>query len=106
MRLISIEDQIIKLTIDALVNAGFELSVHDGGEMTVNRSTNPDTIFAAMKTTDEDCLFVYMRETRGSMGWVRFIYGNEGVEVINDYTVSLESVMSIVFNLIDDYERG
>lgn len=99
MKLISIEDQIIKATISALLKAGFAVSVNDGEETTVNRSVNPDLIFTAMKTTDEDYLLVHD-------GWVRFIYGNDDTEVINDYTVNLEPVMVKVFEMITEYEEG
>lgn len=105
MKLISIEDQIIKATINALINAGYWLSLDDGEEMIVNRSINPGLIFAAMKTTDEDFLVAHM-DSHGRSGWVRFICGNGETEVINDYTVNLEPVMTSIFEMINKYEEG
>ena len=103
-KLISIEDQIIQATINLFLHDGFVLSVNDGEVTTVNRSTNPLLIFAAMKTTEEDYLLVHKRgESRN--GWVRFIYGNGEAEVVNDYTINLEPQMAEVYKLIDEYER-
>ncbi len=106
--LISIEDQIIKATISALLDSGHMLSVNDGEEITVNRSTNPDQIFSAMKTTDEDYLLVYTLSAGRTAveGYVRFVYGNDDVEVINDYTVNLTFVMDKISEMIGRYEEG
>ncbi len=101
---ISIEAQIIKVTIRALLEAGFLISVYDGEETTVHESTNAATIFAAMKTTDEDYLYVWSPEGGGLLkGWVRFVYGNEDIEVINGYTISLNLVMNPIMDMIDEY---
>jgi len=107
MKLISIETQIIKATINTLLSAGFEVSVFDGEEIVVERLVAPDMIFEAMKTTDEDYLRVYMRGDRSAVvwGWVRFIYGNDGTDVINDYSTNLESIMGRIFAMIDEYEE-
>lgn len=114
-KLISIEDQVIKATIKALLDDGYILSVNDGEETTVTHSTDPDRIFTAMKTTGEDYLMVHVQINDSirpditeyvECGWVRFIYGNEGTEVINDYSVSLEPVIGKIMKLISDYEEG
>ncbi len=109
MKLISIEDQIIKITIKALLDVGYVLSVNDGEETTVYRSANIAQIFEAMKTTEEDYLLVYdgvrgdsRRGPGGGHGWVRFIYGNDDTEVINDYTTNLEPVMAPIFKMINE----
>ena len=105
MKLISIEDQIIKATISALLAGGFELSMFDGAETTVFRSPDLNLIFDAMKTTNEDYLFVYRGgDTGPHIGWVRFIYGNGETEVINDYTANLEPMMVKIMDLITEYE--
>jgi hypothetical protein len=104
MKLISIEDQIIKATINALLAQNYKIAVDDGGGIALPKSTNADDILAAMRTTEEDYLLVH---TPGSGyrrdGWVRFIYGNEDHEVINDYTVNLEPVMVKINEMIDKY---
>ena len=105
MKLISIEDQIIQATIKAFLSRGYLLSMCDGEEITVVKSVDKDAIFAAMKTTDEDYLFVHsLASGYRRVGWVRFIYGNEDLYVINDYTTTVESVMVKITELIDEYE--
>ena len=105
MKLISIEDQIIQATIKMLLAYGHLLSVNDGEETTVVKSVDKAVIFNAMKTTDEDYLKVYSNAPgHDFIGWVRFIYGNDGIDVINDYTTTVESVMVKINKMIDEYE--
>jgi len=81
----------MKRVIADALTAGYTLDVHDGEEVTIKDSTDAAAIFSAMRTTDED----FLRFNRGgkSAGWVFFVYGNEGWDVVNDYTTNLESVM-------------
>lgn len=58
-----------------------------------------------MFTTDEDYLFVYDpkqpdeddaedgRADANKIGWIWFIYGNDGHDVVSDYTTNLEKVL-------------
>lgn len=104
MEIVNVEDQIIKATIKALLAKGYLLSVNDGEEVTVSRSYNADALFEAMKTTGQDFLYAHMADEGHLIyGWVRFIYGNLGTEVINDYTVNLEPVMAEISAMIDRY---
>jgi hypothetical protein len=95
-RRVAIEQKIARFTVRALLDAGFFITVYDGEEMTVTRSRDVATICDAMNTTDEDFLFVYRDGERDRFGWVRFVYGNDGWEVINDYTTNLDSQMDAV----------
>lgn len=110
MKLRSIETQIIRATIDGLLRAGYLLSVNDGEETTVSRSLDPDVILAAMRTSDEDFLMAHRRLHEAGYevgaGWVRFIYGNDDTEVINDYTTNLEPVMGPIFKMIEEFENS
>ncbi len=85
-----VERKIAARCISELLDAGFEITVNDGEEDTVEFSKNPAEIIGAMFTTDEDYLIV-SDQTGLHKGWVRFIYGNDGPDVIADYTTSLES---------------
>lgn len=88
----AVEIEIIKATVEALLAAGFQLSVFDG-EDTSPISTDPKVIHDALYNTDEDYLHVFQKTDEhhlGNFGWVRFVYGNDGWDVINDYTVNLE----------------
>lgn len=107
MKLISIETQIIKATIQVLLAEGYMLAVDDGGEIALQKTQDADAILAAMRTTDEDYLIVY-RQGYGSRreGWVRFIYGNDDIEVLNDYTMNLHPVMGEIMDAIMKYEAN
>jgi hypothetical protein len=47
-----------------------------------------------MFSTDDEVLFLYNNiNAPAAFGWVKFIYGNTGPDVINDYTTNLEPLM-------------
>jgi hypothetical protein len=89
-----VERKIAKMTIDALLKAGYSLGVNDSEETTIHHSRDARKVFEAMFTTDEDWLLVYVAgddpKDKRPQYWVRFTYGNDGWDVINDYTTHLE----------------
>jgi hypothetical protein len=111
-----VEIRILKATVKALLDAGFTLSVFDGEEDLLLHRTGPETpvvggskdtktIYNALYNTDED----YLNAWKGGhiFGWVRFVYGNDGWDVICDYTTNLEPYIgegSAVESLIDEEE--
>ncbi len=90
---IAIERKIAKLTIRALLDAGYHITVNDGEEDALENSTLPSAILEAMFSTDEDYLFCTDPLGAKTGQWVRFVYGNDGYDVISDYTVSLETAL-------------
>lgn len=88
-----VEDEIIRLLVTQLLNAGYVISVDDGEEITVVRSDDIGLITESMKTTDEDYLYCHT-ETGLYRGFVRLVYGNCEWEVICDYSDTLEGVIS------------
>lgn len=96
-----VEKLIAKRVIADALAAGFALGVNDGEETVLENSTNPDAVLAAMFSTDDDHLLFYKDGKR--VGWVRFIYGNSGYDVVNDYTVNLEPVMVGATKLADEW---
>lgn len=88
---ILLEQRIVKHTVKALLTAGYALSVFDGENDSVVTTENTILIDALMET-DEDFLNVYKDGKR--IGWVRFVYGNDGYDVICDYTVNLEDALA------------
>jgi hypothetical protein len=98
-----VEREIItRLVADALA-AGYTLGVNDGEETTLQRCKDAGQVLSALFTTDEDWLLVY-DATGKQIGWVRLIYGNDGWDVISDYTVNLESIMQGANEVSDKYE--
>jgi subtilisin family serine protease len=104
---VAIERRIVKRTVSDLLAAGYELAVHDGEEWH-ERTTDRAKLHAALMETDEDRLFVYKTDgykgRRDWFGWVFFVYGNDGYNVINDYTINLEEVLKPVNAFADTLE--
>lgn len=87
---IAVEFDIVSRTIDALIAAGFELRESYGEE---SYTTDRDALLALL--FDLDDAFLIARNAERS-GWVRFVFGNDGWDVISDYTVNLEDVLTPV----------
>jgi len=89
-----IERRIIRRIVRDGLDAGFQITVDDGGdEPSVRRSTDEATIMAAVMLTDEDFLH-FSKPGEPLQGWVRLIYGNDGWDVVNDYTTNLEPLLA------------
>jgi hypothetical protein len=85
-----VERKIATAAIQSLLQAGFALSVDNGGdEYELSHSTDQTAILKAMFLCDEDRL--YVEKESKTFGWIYFVYGNDGWDVISDYTVNLES---------------
>ncbi len=105
-----VEREIAMATVKALLAGGFSLGVNDGEDLTLHHSRSTRAIEKALFTTDEDWLLVYTKgatkEDARPDYWVRFVYGNDGWDVISDYTVYLEPWIgegTAVQKLIDKY---
>jgi hypothetical protein len=105
----AVEARIVKATVRTLLAAGFKLSVDDGGdELAITDSTNYSAIIDALMNTDEDYLLIREESVQPKrlIGWVRFVYGNDGWDVIADYSITLESYIgegTKVQKLVDKY---
>lgn len=87
-----VERKIADAAIKSLLSAGFAISVDNGDnsgrKYELASSKDADAILTAMFLCDEDRLYV---EKNGKpFGWVFFVYGNYGWDVISDYTTNLE----------------
>jgi hypothetical protein len=87
----AMEVAIVKKIVGDALKAGYTLSVDDGGdELAVYRSRERRAILNALINTDEDRLILERFDcktgARIESGWVRLVYGNDGWDVINDYS--------------------
>ena len=102
-RRIEIEADIVTRTVDALLAAGYALQVDDGGRPEERRPAEPTTdravILAELMETDGDWLLV--GELPAPRRFVRFVYGNDGWDVISDYSTSLEDVLKPINEYAD-----
>ena len=95
-----LERRIARTIIQDAIEQGYTLDVNDSEETTLKGSTDVKAILKAMFTTDEDYLILHRGKEQG---WIRFVYGNDGWDVVNDYTVNLEDVMTSANKLADKY---
>jgi len=94
---------VVTKTVKVLIAAGAVLSVDDGGEgWAVRSSTNKEEVVNAIMGVD-DCM-LSVRWADCVHGWVRFIMGNDGYDVINDHSTRLEETLAPVFALCDELE--
>lgn len=103
------EEQVMRQCIADLLDAGYELTVANGGsnfEIPWTRDTQ--LVFNTMRQTDEDHLYARHVDTKThptKWWWVRFIYGNDGYDVINDYSSSLEHVLKNTNALVEKLNK-
>ena len=99
----TIEVAIVKRVVKDALAAGYSLSVDDGGdEYAIKDSTDEKAVLDALINTDEDRLILKRADHRGV---VLFVYGNDGWDVINDYSVRLEDVLAGANQLAEKYEE-
>ena len=96
-----IESRIASRAVSALLAAGYSLSVAQGGEDEQPATTSKRKIMELLGECDEDYLFVYAPapsqiKAGWKIGWVHLVYGNDGNDVIADYTCTLESQLAAV----------
>lgn len=98
-----VERKIAEALIQQSLDAGYHISVNNGGdEDEIKPSHDKKKILDAMFATDEEHLIFYNEEGK-RVGWVYFVYGNSGWDVISDYTTNLDHVMSEANKVSDHY---
>lgn len=85
---VKIERRIVKHLVRELLGHGFELSVNDGEELHP-RTTDAETLFSQLMETDMDTLHVYWPTSDDPLG-VALVYGNDGWDVMSDWSIDLE----------------
>lgn len=88
---IAVEHDIVTRTVDALLAAGYHIRESEDGAFEDGR----DVTLAVLFDLDDAYLIARHKDALKS-GWVRFVFGNDGWDVINDYTTNLEDVLAPV----------
>ena len=84
---IMIERRICFALVKQVLAYGHALSVFDSEDWTVKSSRDEKLIREALFTTDSDELVVRDLDNK-RLGWFQLIYGNDGYDVISDYTAN------------------
>ena len=99
------ERAICRKAIRALHAAGYTLRV-DAGEGWETPRVAPgegcDTLMRALFNLDEAWLCVFAPLANKHFAWVRFVFGNDGWDVISDYTTNIEATLAPV----NEYARS
>lgn len=103
-----VEFKILMRAVMALLANGYALNTDNGGEERC--PATPTTVLAEllpelMETDDEFlCAYRVDRSQDTPEGWVRFVYGNDGYDVISDYTTNLETFLAPVNAFADEMD--
>lgn len=89
-----IERDIVQRVVNVLQNKGYTLEVENGEDEAKPFVSVNKTMF---QTDDEE---IWLSQNGKRNGFVAFIYGNDGYDVIHDYSINLETVLSPVFAYI------
>lgn len=95
------ERMIVRSAVTELASAGYFVRLHDGEDWATGRTQDPAVILEAIMACDEESLSVLRADTRtvaegrAISGFLRcatisLVYGNDGYDVIADYSTSLE----------------
>lgn len=95
-----LENEVIDMVLARILQAGWNISVHDGEEVAVRKSKDAEKIKKELNSTETgDTLYVYDDDGR-NMGWVTLIYGQSGWDVVQDYSPSLTKLLKPILNYI------
>lgn len=102
-----VEEEICQAVVDDAIKAGYDLQVYtDGEDMTV-RTTDRKIVMDMLMDLDDAFLKIRLPETDDAHHdhWVRFVFGNDGWDVINDYLTSLDrtDILKRAIALSDKY---
>lgn len=104
----TIEQRICRALINEAIAAGYFISVDNGEEIVLHKSQDTAKILEEMFSVDEERLRFFTKNEDGTFerrGWVFLVYGNDGWDVICDYTVgdrtNLEHIMTEANKLSD-----
>lgn len=97
------ERRIVRAIVKDAIADGCVVSVHDGEEWMIKRSSKITHVMGAIMATDSDNLKIRDAATGEHVGTVAFIYGNgsDGAAVIADHTLGerMEKIMERGFKL-------
>lgn len=104
LRRARMELRIVRRVVRDLKAAGYDLFLDlEDDEPAFEVNTKTDKI-AMIFQLDDARVFVHKGQT--SAGWVRFVFGNDGYDVLCDYTTNLEEDLKGANTLAEGIETG
>jgi hypothetical protein len=104
-----VERKIARAFIREAIKQGYAINIDNGAGDTENGYELPEpsrdaaAILKAMFATDDERLYLFKAGAAEPCGWCWFVYGNDGWDVITDYTTNLEPLMGPANKLSEKY---
>lgn len=97
---IGTEIRIVKRTVDALIKAGYWLNVDNGGdtEELDEPTQDREALHKVLGETDDERIMVYRAVDGPLCAWVLLVYGNDGWDVISDYTTNIDPIIEPIID--------
>lgn len=89
---IDIEKKIVRAFCLAAMDAGYTCQINNGDDET-GPFSNLTLALKHLFLTDQDVITLYDHFGKQS-GWAHMVYGNDGWDVIHDYSINVESLMA------------
>lgn len=111
-----VETKILTAAVDQLLAAGFRLTVslergYDLDECLI-ASTDQAKIIKEARAGDDCHIFIHAAQGEAvvddqlnSIGWLYFVWANDGWDCLSDYTVNLESHLAQAHAIASHYAR-
>lgn len=101
-RRIIMERAVIRRAVTDILAAGYSISIDYGeDELGCNKAQSLGTVMAAIGASDMESLYVY-RASGSIMGCIMLVYGNNGWDVMADYSLTLEGVLQGASKLAEE----
>lgn len=97
-----IEEKIVRKFFETVIAAGYSVVVDDGEERT-GRMNDVDKLMVASFSVDEESFLVY--DDDKYLGTVFVVYGNDGWDVIADYSMRIEALVHPAYELANELEE-
>lgn len=86
-----VEHKIVTKVVDTFLAAGWKVREAEDGKFSDSREETLKILF------NLDDAHLIANKDREVAGWVRFVFGNDGFDVICDYSVNLEEILHPAF---------
>lgn len=86
-RRMELERRMASALVKECLRRGFSLTVNNGEDSTVVKSTSYRAVMDALWQTDEEYLMLH-DATGKKHGWFFLVYGNDGWDLISDYSMN------------------
>lgn len=104
---IQIEKTIVTQVVDSALEAGYSISLETSdGEEIIEGFTNDRAVLLENVFACDDARIFLSKDGETYSGWVLCVYGNDGTDVISDYTTNLEELLTKANALADKLETG